>query len=75
VCAWAYRNKPLLDSVKLQNREVSRVRCRVEHVFGYMTMFLGGLTCRVHGLTRVTCMVCCLNLAYNLKRYLFLIGK
>jgi IS5 family transposase len=75
VCARAYRNKPLSDSDKLQNREVACVRCRVEYVFGYMVRFLGGLTCRVHGLVRVTREVCCLNLAYNLKRYMFLVSK
>lgn len=39
-----------------------------------ISRFMGGLTCRVHGLARVMREVCCLNLAYNLKRYMFLVG-
>jgi len=53
VCARAYRNKPLTFEEKENNRLIARVRCRVEHVFGYMTRFMDGVCSRVHGLDRV----------------------
>jgi len=31
-----YRNKPLTDEQKLSNKEKSKTRARVEHVFGFM---------------------------------------
>jgi hypothetical protein len=31
-----YRNKPLTDEQKASNREKSKTRARVEHVFGFM---------------------------------------
>ena len=69
VCAKAFRNKPLTDADKAKNREISRTRARIEHIFGYMTRFMAGITSRVHGLKRVRRDVTAKNLAYNLKRY------
>jgi IS5 family transposase len=69
VCARAYRNKPLTEDDKAKNREISRVRSRIEHIFGYMTKFMAGITSRVHGLDRVKRDITAKNLAYNLKRY------
>src|SRR3989337_2105749 len=42
-----YRNRPLTAEQKENNRQKSRVRARIEHVFGYMTNSMGGifLTC------------------------------
>jgi hypothetical protein len=74
VCSRAYRNKPLTEDETVGNRVIACVRCRIEHVFGYMTRFMAGITCRVHGLGRVGWEVACKNLAYNLKRYVFLVG-
>jgi len=31
-----YRNRPFADEQKLSNREKSKTRARVEHVFGFM---------------------------------------
>jgi IS5 family transposase len=33
-----YRNKPLTDKQKANNREKSRIRSRIEHIFGFMEM-------------------------------------
>jgi IS5 family transposase len=74
ICARAYRNKPLTDDEKANNRIISRTRARVEHIFGYMTRFTGGITSRVHGIERVRRDVTAKNLAYNLKRYVYLAG-
>jgi hypothetical protein len=53
VCAKGRRNNPQSDDGKANNREISRTRSRVEHIFGYMTRFMGGITTRVHGIDRV----------------------
>ncbi|MDR1991922.1 MAG: hypothetical protein LBQ98_00215 [Nitrososphaerota archaeon] len=49
VCARVYRNKHLTEEEKVGNWFIARVRARVEYVFGYMTRFMAGITCRVHG--------------------------
>jgi IS5 family transposase len=72
VCARAYRNNPLTEEEKAVNKVISRRRCRIEHIFGYMTRFMGGLTLRCHGITRAYRDICNKNLAYNLKRAVFL---
>lgn len=44
VCEKGYLNKPLTDKQKENNRRKSKNRCRIEHVFAYMTMSMHGLT-------------------------------
>jgi len=39
-----------------------------------MTRFMSGITSRVHGLERVTRDVTAKNMAYNLKRYVCIMG-
>lgn len=67
-----YRNKPLTDEQKESNREKSRIRARVEHVFGHMSNSMGGMTTRAIGMERTKCMITLKNLAYNLKRWVSL---
>jgi len=64
-----YRNKPLTDTQKENNREKSKNRVRVEHVFGHMTNSFGGIFVRSIGVSRATCQISLKNLAYNLHRY------
>jgi IS5 family transposase len=64
-----YRNRPLSDAQKASNKEKSKIRARVEHVFGTMTNEMGGIVVRVIGLVRATAKVGLMNLAYNLKRF------
>ena len=64
-----YRNKPLTDEQKANNREKSRVRARVEHVFGHMTNSFGEIFVRSIGIARAKCQIGLKNLAYNLQRY------
>jgi IS5 family transposase len=64
-----YRNKPLTDEQKANNREKSKVRARVEHVFGHMTNSFGEIFVRTIGLARAKCQIALKNLAYNLQRY------
>lgn len=67
-----YRNHPLTDKQKESNREKSRVRVRVEHVFGHMTNSMGGIFVCCIGKRRAACAVALKNLAYNLSRYAYL---
>ena len=75
ICERAYKNKPLTEEQKESNRAKSKVRARVEHVFGYMTRFMGGLIIRTIGINRAEREICGMNLAYNIKRAVFLLNK
>ena len=69
------RNHPLTGAQKCSNKEKSRVRARVEHVFGSMANELGGITIRSIGLMRAKVQIGLLNLVYNIKRVATLIRK
>ena len=73
ICEKGKRNSPLTDEQKESNREKAKVRARVEHVFGYMTRFMGGITIRTIGMERAEREICGMNLAYNIKRAVFLL--
>jgi IS5 family transposase len=75
ICARAYRNRALTPQEEESNRLISKIRCRIEHIFGYMTRFMGDLVARCHGIERMKSFICNRNLAYNLKRYVYLVGK
>jgi len=75
ICEKGYKNRPLTEEQKESNRVKSKVRARVEHVFGYMTRFMGGITIRTIGIERAEREICGMNLAYNIKRAVFLLTK
>ena len=75
ICEKGQKNKPLTDEQKESNIEKSHVRARVEHVFGYMTRFMGGIYIRTIGKERAEREICGMNLAYNLKRIAFLVNS
>ena len=75
VCEKGYRNKPLTDEQKENNRRKSKIRCRIEHVFAYMTMSMRGLSVRSIGIERAAFNIGLTNLLYNLCRYSFLSRK
>ncbi len=64
-----YSNKPLTDEQKARNKEKSKIRVRVGHVFGFMEQSMNGLIVRYVGITRATGSIGLMNLAYNLFRY------
>lgn len=72
VCEKGTRSRPLDEGQKASNREKSRVRCRVEHVFGHMTNSMGGMFVRCIGIARATTSIALKNLAYNMNRVEFL---
>jgi len=64
-----YRNKSLTEEQKASNREKSKVRARVEHVFGFMEQSMKGLYLRSVGMFRAKAIIGLINLTYNLFRY------
>lgn len=70
----AYRNKPLTEEQKAANTEKSRVRVRVEHIFGHMETAMDGCFVRTIGMARAKVKIGIENLAYNVSRFTFLMG-
>ena len=68
----AYRNRPLSQRSQAANRKQSRVRVRVEHIFGRQAQFachVGKTLLRGIGLAKATALIGLQNLTYNLDRY------
>lgn len=63
-----YRNKPLTEKQKADNREKSRVRARVEHVFGFVENSMNGSIVRTIGIARAKAKIGMMNLSYNISR-------
>lgn len=64
-----YRNNPLTKVQIKSNNEKSKIRARVEHVFGFMEQSMHGLCLKSIGITRATGIIGLINLTYNLFRY------
>lgn len=67
-----YRNKPLTEEQKLSNKCKTKIRCRSEHIFGFMENKFKGLTVRSIGLKRAKFNIGLTNMLYNMFRYIFL---
>lgn len=67
------RNHPLSDLQKGLNQLKSKVRCRIEHIFGCVENSMGGPELEYIGRARITTGIGLSNLAYNLLRYVQLI--
>jgi len=65
-----YRKKPLTEKQKDMNRKKSKIRARVEHVFGFMTNSMKGIYIRTIGKARARAIIGLMNLTYNMSRYL-----
>lgn len=63
-----YRNKPLTEEQKASNKEKSKVRARVEHLFGFVENSMNGSFVRTIGIVRATAKIGIMNLTYNLCR-------
>ena len=72
ICEKGTRNHPLTDEQKESNRKKSKVRCRIEHIFGFMTNSMHGITIRSIGIFRAWFNIGLTNLIYNFCRYEFL---
>lgn len=64
-----YRNRPLSKAVQSSNTVKSRIRSRVEHVFGFMEQSMNGLALKCVGIARATGILGLINLTYNIFRY------
>jgi len=67
-CEKGYRNKPLPDLQKENNREKSSVRSRVEHIFGFIEISMNGMYLYNIRIKRVSGIVGLMNLTYNMFR-------
>jgi IS5 family transposase len=67
-----YRAHPLNETQKANNNRKSKVRARVEHVFGYMRNSLKEYFVRCVGVARADAQIGLSNLIYNIARYVFL---
>ena len=63
-----YRNKPLTEIQKVNNKEKSKVRCRVEHLFGFVENSMNGSFIRTIGMARAKAKIGMMNLTYNICR-------
>lgn len=66
------RNKPLTEARQRINKKFSRVRVRVEHVFGSITNEQGGMISRVIGFDRNAFKIGMINMVYNMRRLMYL---
>jgi len=65
-----YRDNPLTEEQIASNKEKSRIRVRVEHVFGFMENSMGSMYYRKVGIKRAEATVGLMNLTYNMFRKL-----
>lgn len=63
-----YRNKPLTEKQKADNREKSKTRARVEHIFGFVENSMNGSIVRTIGMARAKAKIGIMNLTYNINR-------
>lgn len=64
----AARNRPLSEREQAANTTRSRVRARVEHVFGHQENSMGGKIVRTIGIARARAKIGMMNLVYNMRR-------
>lgn len=69
VCEKGYRNHPLTEEQKKNNRQKSKIRCRIEHIFGFITKSMHSFTVRTIGIARAEFNIGITNLVYNMCRY------
>ena len=72
ICEKGYRDHPLTEEQKESNRKKSKIRCRIEHIFGFMTNSMNGINIRSIGIDRAWFNIGLMNLVYNICWYEFL---
>ena len=63
-----YRYKKLTEKQHQRNKKKSKVRARVEHIFGFMTNSMNGIFLRYRNFVRNAAAIGLMNLTYNLFR-------
>jgi IS5 family transposase len=74
VCEKGARNRPLTQEQKAANTEKSRIRSRVEHIFGFMENSMNQMYIQCIGIKRATAVIGLMNLTYNMFRKIQLIA-
>ena len=74
-CKHSSRNRKLTREEEFINHTISKVRIRIEHVFGFMTNSMNGLTVRSVGIKRADTNIGLTNLVYNMFRYSCLLNQ
>lgn len=69
----AARNRPLTREQKAHNRQKSKIRCLVEHIFGHIETSMQGPELAYIGLKRIASGVGLANLTYNMSRFVQLV--
>lgn len=70
VCEKGVRGTPLTEEQKKTNREKSKIRCVIEHAFGYIEQSMGGFVVRTIGRTRAEHNNYLTFAVYNISRWL-----
>ena len=70
-----YKNKPMTEEQKSNNTIKSKIRARVEHVFGFMEQSMNCMYIWSVGMPRATGIIGLINLTYNIFRYEQLIRR
>ena len=68
VCEKGSKGHPLTEEQKASNREKSRTRSRVEHIFGFMENSMNEMYIQCIGIRRATAVIGLMNLTYNMFR-------
>ena len=68
ICVRGARGRPLSAAAQAANRTKSRIRARIEHVFGAQETAPGGRLVRTIGTIRVRAKIGLQNLVYNIRR-------
>jgi len=68
------RSVALTEKQIARNKKKSKIRARVEHVFGYQANSMSGGFLRVIGIARATTKIALTNLVYNIMRFCYLHG-
>jgi IS5 family transposase len=63
-----YRNKKITEKQRLENKKKSKIRARVEHIFGFMENSMNRLFLKYRSFTRNAAAIGLINLSYNLMR-------
>lgn len=63
-----YKNKPLTEQQKESNKNKSKYRARVEHIFGFVQTSMKGTYIRSIGIARARVVIGLTNLCYNICR-------
>lgn len=62
-------NKPMTEEQKSNNTIKSKIRARVEHIFGFMEQSMNSMYIWSVGMPRATAIIGLMNLTYNIFRY------